>query len=136
MRHILVIALLFLAPAVAHADWMLEFRDKGSPEVWTTIEKRGDRWCTVKEYLGEYCVNAADLKKKPYVVPDGTQATEYTVNFGGFQTDSETSRINQQAVDDMNSQAKQRDRRMDAERKKYERQQLRKKLDGKSEWSQ
>ena len=118
----------------AQGDTLVVFKD-GSQHVWTNIHHNYDaRVCTMLE-IGEYCVLVSDVVKLREV-PAGTRANDFGFNSGENKIDPGASAVNQRAIDDMNAQANKRDAQMDRDQKKYEKQQLRKKLDGKSEWAQ
>ncbi len=74
MKKLIVVAVLVFFAQVAHADYLLKFRD-GSAHVWGKYYAKGKEYCTMMD-IGEYCVEKKDVAFIKQV-PDGTPSSEY-----------------------------------------------------------
>jgi len=79
MAKILALMLIVIVQT-AHADVMLQFKDK-TAHVWDSYYEKAGQYCTMKSF-GEFCVQKKDVVSIKNV-PPGTEASEYGVSSMG-----------------------------------------------------
>lgn len=80
IKFVVFITVLMICAQTAHADYMLQFKDK-TANVWAVYYAKGKEYCTKKEF-GEYCVQKSDVVSIKEVSA-GTEASEYGITTSG-----------------------------------------------------